>query len=261
MLRRMKNFRLMGSCLVFAVFALSAGAGCSSDSSGGGKTATGGSGGTGATGGGGGGTGGAGGAAGGGGAAGSGGSTGGAAGAGGSTGGAAGSGGAAGTGGAAAATCAGYCDTLMKDCTGADAQYSSKDACSKGCDAYPKGSPGEKAGNSLECRAYHVGNVAAGGVAHCGHAGPAGDGVCGSNCDGYCNLMMKYCTSAYTDLADCTTKCKTISGATASGYDIGTQSGDNLFCRIYHATAAAADTTQPSSHCGHAQLDPTAICL
>ena len=31
---------------------------------------------------------------------------------------------------------------------------------------------------------------------HCASAGPAGSGVCGANCDGFCEVMMSLCTKA-----------------------------------------------------------------
>lgn len=172
--------------------------------------------------------------------------------------GAGGAGGASGAGGGGAVTCASYCDTVMSACSGGDAQYASKETCLASCAAFPAGSAGDKTGNSLECRAYHAGNVAKAGVEHCPHAGPAGDGMCGENCAGYCALMLKYCPSAYADTGACASACASITGATAPGYDTGTKTGDSLFCRIYHATAASTD---PATHCAHAGLNPSAACL
>lgn len=172
--------------------------------------------------------------------------------------GAGGGGGAAGAGGGGAVTCASYCDAIMSACTGASAQYGSKDTCLASCSAFPAGAAGEKTGHSLACRAYHADTAATDGVSHCAHAGPAGDGMCGGNCEGYCSLMLKHCPSAYASEAECTSQCPGITSATASGYDTGEKTGDSLFCRIYHATAASTD---PTTHCVHAQLNPTAVCL
>ena len=41
-------------------------------------------------------------------------------------------------------------------------------------------------------------------------AGPGGDGVCGANCDGFCQIAAMYCTGAnqvYTDAPDCQATC------------------------------------------------------
>jgi len=176
----------------------------------------------------------------------------------------AGGGGAAGGGGSAGASgvdCTGYCDLVMANCTGGDAQYANKADCLAVCASFPAGSPNDQSGNSFYCRNYHAGNATSNPSVHCPHAGPAGDGVCGSNCDGYCNIMMKHCSSvsgAYTSLSDCTTKCAGITGATSTSYDTGNTSGDSLFCRIYHATVAS---TNPTVHCPHSIETPTAQCI
>ncbi len=70
--------------------------------------------------------------------------------------------------------------------------------------------------------------------------------------------MTKHCPSAYASPSECASQCASINGATASGYDTATKSGDSLFCRIYHATAASTD---PTTHCEHAKLNPSAACL
>ncbi len=168
-----------------------------------------------------------------------------------------GTGGAAGAGGGGPATCAAYCDTIMAACTGASAQYGAKDMCLESCSSFPAGTPGDQSGNSLECRALRASKAKAT-PSQCPQAGPAGDGACGTNCDGYCSLMIKHCAGSYASASDCVTACATISGATTAGYDTGTKTGDSLFCRIYHATAASMD---PSTHCDHAKLNPTAACL
>ncbi len=174
-----------------------------------------------------------------------------------STGGAAGAGGGGGSGGGAPATCSAYCTTIMAACTADAAQYGDNDSCLASCSSFPLGAPGDQKDNSLECRAYHA-NAAKGGATHCPHAGPAGDGVCGTNCDGYCSLMMKHCGGAYPSAGDCVTACANITGASEKGFDIGTKTGDSLFCRIYHATAASMD---PTTHCDHAKLNPSSACL
>jgi len=80
-------------------------------------------------------------------------------------------------------TCAFYCAQIMMNCTGANTQYTSADECVSYCNGarWTPGTPGETENNTLACRIYH------GGVpammmpgTHCPHAGPTGDGVCGS---------------------------------------------------------------------------------
>jgi hypothetical protein len=80
-------------------------------------------------------------------------------------------------------TCATYCAQLATNCTGDNAQYNDTADCMAYCGAamWPAGTPGEAAGNTLACRIYHGGTPAMTSAAmHCPHAGPSGDGVCGS---------------------------------------------------------------------------------
>jgi hypothetical protein len=80
-------------------------------------------------------------------------------------------------------TCATYCAQLMTNCTGANTQYNDMAECMTYCAAarWPLGTEGATSGNTLACRIYHGGAPAMmmPGT-HCPHAGPTGDGVCGS---------------------------------------------------------------------------------
>lgn len=238
----MRNFHFIWSVGFASVLALGAVLGCGSDDDeGGGKINTGGTGGS---------TGGSGG---------SGGSS-----TGGSSGAATGGSSGAGTGGSAGGgnlSCDGYCNSMMMNCTGANAQFTTKEICMAVCGSYPEGQQSDTSGNTLGCRLYHAGAASGGGTnadTHCPHAGPAGVGTCGSNCEGYCNMMLEFCPSEYTDAADCTTTCAGFDGAGASDYDASITSGPTLQCRIYHASAASLDA---ATHCQHALENPTALCL
>lgn len=158
-------------------------------------------------------------------------------------------------------TCAEYCDTIMKNCTGGDGsqgdsgpngtrthqQYTSKDNCLAACKAFPVGTKGDAAGNTLGCRLTHATLAATDPATHCPHAGPGGDGVCGSTCDGYCQLVDMFCTGAskiYSSDAACHERCS----ATADDerFDIGIQDGNHVACLIYHAQEAPLN---PPDHC------------
>lgn len=243
----MRNFHFIWAVGFAGVLSLSAGAGCGSDDDEGGGKITGGTGGTSS-----GGTGG-----------GTGGSTGGSAGAstGGSSGAATGGSAGASTGGSAGAgnlSCDGYCNSIMSNCTGANAQFTTKEICMAVCGSYPEGAKSDTSGNTLGCRLYHAGAASADADTHCPHAGPAGVGTCGSNCEGYCNMMLEFCPSEYQNAADCTTKCAAFDGATGTDYDASITSGPTLQCRIYHASAASLDA---ATHCTHAKQVPSGICL
>ena len=100
-------------------------------------------------------------------------------------------------------------------------------------------------GNNLECRNYHAG-AAAGSQAnadlHCPHAGPAGDGACGTNCQGFCGIVQAVCTGAnqqYTTPTVCETACATFGNVGGRYTNTSTQSGNNYQCRVYHVSVAA----------------------
>jgi len=118
--------------------------------------------------------------------------------------------------------CENYCDIVMSTCVNALQQWKDKSQCVLACGAFPQTpvlatDPIVTGGNSVGCRRYHaitgyaVDNLAF----HCPHTGPLGGGstgaVCTDNngCDGFCNLTMAMCPSAYTDNAACNTACAT----------------------------------------------------
>jgi hypothetical protein len=153
-----------------------------------------------------------------------------------------------GTGGTASASapdCATYCDEIMASCTGTHAQYSDAATCKASCAAFPLGKSGDVSGDTLGCRVYHVG-VAKTDPTHCTHAGPGGDGLCGTNCQGFCDIAMKACPAVYTDAAACAADCATFKDDVA--YDAAVATGDSLACRLYHLTVASVT---PDPHCGH----------
>lgn len=177
---------------------------------------------------------------------------------------------------AAAATCATYCATIATACTGANAQYGGNATqtpdmhCQATCMAFNTSQA--MTGATLGCHAYHANNAAvsaANATIHCPHAGPAGDvlgmaGVCGDPCTNFCTIEIAACglmgaagntTGQYTSMVDCTTKCAMFSTAVPYKIDATTiptvnPSGDNLACRLYHATNAII-TGQATVHCPH----------
>jgi hypothetical protein len=78
------------------------------------------------------------------------------------------------------AACMEYCQTAAAHCDGANALYPANDRCLAACALFPTtGARGDRAGNSVWCRLYHVDQPAAMDPAtHCPHAGPSGGGVC-----------------------------------------------------------------------------------
>ena len=164
----------------------------------------------------------------------------------------------AGGAGAGLSLCADYCSTVMANCTEAHAVYTSETACLAVCEDLPAGSSDDEIGNSVHCRLRNAELAASTGEpgVHCPIAGPGGDGVCGSNCEGYCVLMQAECSArfsqAFNGLADCQSQCNE-SLPDPGSYDVSQSSGNSVNCRLWHVSAAALD---PSQHCPHASGEP-----
>ncbi|HWW83017.1 MAG TPA: hypothetical protein VNZ26_05405, partial [Vicinamibacterales bacterium] len=136
-------------------------------------------------------------------------------------------------------------------------------------------------GNTLLCHNEHANNAKMAPIPHCWHAGPYGWGVCGNQCDDFCNLATQYCSPAggfsadsgqppYPSLSSCTMACAMF---TMNGDDSGTAivtdagaaaansystndataptSGNTLDCREYHLGAALQSPSNQQVHCLH----------
>lgn len=150
---------------------------------------------------------------------------------------------------AAVADCEAYCDRMQAHCSGDNTQYTSRSQCVASCAALPQGEPGATSGNSLECRSYHAGAALGDPATPCTHGGPGGDGVCGSNCEGFCQLVIATCTGAnevYASFNDCLVDCGGLDDS--EPFDVSDTGGDTLACRTYHASVATQD---PETHCPH----------
>jgi hypothetical protein len=146
-------------------------------------------------------------------------------------------------------TCDNYCTLIMGNCLNANAQYSSKESCMGACSAFEMGAGTDKMGNTLGCRIYHADAAQGNPVTHCTHAGPGGDGQCGTNCDGFCAIVTDKCSTEYPAVDECLQTCATF--MVAGNYDASDAAGDTFECRLYHATVAATDATTAMAHCGH----------
>lgn len=153
--------------------------------------------------------------------------------------------------GAGGLTCDAYCTAVTANCTAAaDKQYNDRAQCLASCAFLPPGSLADTQGNTLGCRIYHGGAPAAGNpTMHCPHAGPGGDSACGTDCAGFCQLVLGACTGANaqfgSSMATCMTQCAAFPTAR---YSTTAQTGNTLACRLYHATVASTD---PATHCPH----------
>lgn len=156
--------------------------------------------------------------------------------------------------------CKQYCALAEEVCTGEHAIYTDQKACLGVCKLLPPGDL-EEAPNSVACRinqltAAQQDTEESTLPAYCAAAGPGGNGVCGSNCESYCQLYEGACQETLPNLTNqydqrtCRAKCAGLTNL--STFDARTNySGDTLQCRLVHSAAA---TIAPTAHCGHAQL-------
>jgi hypothetical protein len=172
----------------------------------------------------------------------------------------AGDAGSSGTGGSPS-RCDEYCSLMATGCSGKDAQYIDADACHEACRWFPAGAPGDTQGNTLGCRLTYANKAHSEPYTYCTWAGPGGDGRCGTNCEGFCTLMMAACTPASTgpghayfdSPADCLASCEEL--ADVGSYSTSNTSlqmgADHVQCRLYHVGAALAED-DAFTHCPHA---------
>jgi hypothetical protein len=146
------------------------------------------------------------------------------------------------------AACESYCDIVVSSCgeSGEHTQYPNAAHCMATCATLPT--------EAIECRRTHANLAATSGQnPHCDHAGPAGVGTCGSNCESYCALMMHVCSGTFASVEACMNACAAVPESAFTNFVYPAPIGNTLQCRIAHATNAAASSgTTRSSHCSHA---------
>ncbi|HEY3668126.1 MAG TPA: hypothetical protein VGL19_19120 [Polyangiaceae bacterium] len=179
------------------------------------------------------------------------------------SGGDAGAAGAAGGDSGPSAACQDYCARIMALCTKPNEAYADISTCLGICALIPPGTPIEKTGNSLQCRLNQLAIQESPSAEPatlpeaCARSGPGGNGVCGSNCESYCQLYKAACqadqpdlTSTQYDQDTCVSKCQGLNDTGSFDTDLN-YTGDTLQCRLVHTSAA---TVEPATHCVHAQL-------
>jgi hypothetical protein len=82
-------------------------------------------------------------------------------------------------GGVCGSLCDNYCQLMAKNCTGANAQYDAT-TCMTKCAMIPTtGKAGDMAGNTVQCRIYHLSAAATDPVLHCPHSKTLADNASG----------------------------------------------------------------------------------
>lgn len=154
-----------------------------------------------------------------------------------------------------APSCRKYCDLVMSNCTGDDAQYASMDECIAFCARLPPVQTSrdaeEKRAASVACRQYWADSPArTNPTSYCLAAGPFGGNVCGDRCTAFCSVVLTACAPdsglAYTSQPECASDCANFSyrdaGTDGGGEGpAGPKTGDTLNCRLYHLRRAVKD--------------------
>lgn len=161
------------------------------------------------------------------------------------------------------ALCQQYCTQVMDICKTPNSAYADVSTCLGICALLPPGEAVEKTGNTVMCRLNQLNNQTITGEAStladtCAKAGPGGAGVCGSNCESYCQLYQAACQADQPQLdvtpqydpKQCAAACEGLRDTGSFDTD-DNYTGDTLQCRLVHTSAATVD---PQRHCVHAQL-------
>lgn len=162
-----------------------------------------------------------------------------------------------------------YCDLVMTACVDDHQMYENTEQCLATCEALPPGSAEDEIEDTVGCRRYHSYNALAAPAAHCLHAGPTGDGHCGTeNCTSYCTILQAACESEFAvefqdgadagPLGGCVEACMRLDGANAdeSNYSVNPEAeGDTLGCRTLHAVRALNDANECAAAFGGAPCD------
>jgi hypothetical protein len=150
--------------------------------------------------------------------------------------------------------CKDYCSAVLENCVGKNAVYNDLAGCLGFCRYLDLGSSVEPEPNTVACRAKEAGYAEREPDDHCKAAGPGGNGVCGSDCDAYCQVYPEVCpgTYKYPSPEACLKAC---SGLTdQDSFDVTRDhGGDTIECRLVHAVSS---TTLPETHCAHAPIPP-----
>lgn len=173
------------------------------------------------------------------------------------------------TGGGTAATPESFCKENLATCTADNGQYTDEATCITVAKSFTAGTPGEKTGNTLECRVYHTTAAKTAAAMHCGHSGllggdldptTAGGDLCGDGVEAFCKLAVATCkgvTGGYPDEATCAAEAKTFPKSTAQFSITKDTTGNTFNCRAYHLMAATKDAASATMHCPHIKLDST----
>lgn len=154
----------------------------------------------------------------------------------------------------ASAQCKAYCTLVMDACTGVNAVYTTEAICLGVCAQLDPGDDEDTTGNTVACR-YFAATNAKDEPDYCKGAGPGGNGVCGTDCESYCQLFPQVCPEQdeYKSPEACMEFCQALPAQ--PDYDVKRDhDGDTIECRLVHVSSA---TVKQAEHCPHATIRPS----
>jgi hypothetical protein len=166
-------------------------------------------------------------------------------------------------------TCDNYCNVVMQNCTGNNAEYLTRDICVAMCPAFDVNlTVADTADNTLGCRLFHANAAALTPDTSCRFAGPLGGGHCGGDpCVPFCSLDVNYCSPSFQPamymnplvydggVAGCEADCKTYPYLVVDAGDTTIEMGSNsLNCRLWHLETAYRGPAYGMIHCFHTAL-------
>jgi len=118
---------------------------------------------------------------------------------------------------------------------------------------------------TLPCRRYHVSVARQSptlGMTHCPHA-LFGQGVCGTDCEGYCVAVMSICTGANSQYngSNAATDCANACAGFALSTNYTQFTGNTVQCRMYHVSVASDSAANAAYHCPHAGPTGGGVCV
>jgi len=168
-----------------------------------------------------------------------------------------------------ALSCPYYCNTVVQNCTGNNAEFEGTEdpmaiclsAC-PGIDVGHAGTIGPTDDDTLGCRIYYAEQAATDPATNCRFSGLGGGMRCGKDpCVLFCALDLPYCASlttptpAYTSNVECLAECRGVGADAGYPYLLNVSdlqdNGNSLNCRIYHLQNAYGSEASGEFHCPH----------
>lgn len=146
-------------------------------------------------------------------------------------------------------SCETYCEVVLAACTDDLAVYASLDTCLETCKLLPLGTADDTNVNTIGCRLRLAQAAAKTNEKedYCPYAGPGGGGRCGTNCEGYCAVMLPVCPETFDSAEACAAACEHVPDQGV--YSVLVPNVNTIQCRLYHLTSSTVD---PVGHCSHA---------